>query len=237
MKKIILTLSVAMMSCLGLRAEGDKIEGTIQADVVSQYIWRGQDSGNMSIQPTLGIGYKGWSLSAWGSVGITDASDTKEFDLTLGYTFKNFNVGITDYWFSDGGNQSSKYFAYKAHSTNHVFEANLGYDFGFMSVQWYTNFLGNDYKANGKRAYSSYLELAAPFKLITCDWTANVGISPYASAVYGNDSFACTNVSLTCSRTIVDTKHFELPISATVAANPNSGKVYFVAGFSFIPKL
>ena len=42
----------------------DGVETTIAADVVSQYIWRGQDLGNVSLQPTLGIEYKGLSLSA-----------------------------------------------------------------------------------------------------------------------------------------------------------------------------
>ena len=60
----------------------DKIEATIGADLVSQYIWRGQNLGDFSLQPTLGVGYKGISLSAWGSVGISNSSDTKELDLS-----------------------------------------------------------------------------------------------------------------------------------------------------------
>ncbi len=36
----------------------DKIEGTVQADIVSQYVWRGQDLGDVSLQPTLGLAYK-----------------------------------------------------------------------------------------------------------------------------------------------------------------------------------
>ena len=49
----------------------DKVETTIAADVVNQYIWRGQPLGEVSLQPTLGIGYKGLSLTAWGSVGVS----------------------------------------------------------------------------------------------------------------------------------------------------------------------
>ena len=49
----------------------DKVETTIAADVVNQYYWRGQSLGEVSLQPTLGIGYKGLSLTAWGSVGIS----------------------------------------------------------------------------------------------------------------------------------------------------------------------
>ena len=32
----------------------DKVETTIAADVVSQYYWRGQELGAISLQPTLG---------------------------------------------------------------------------------------------------------------------------------------------------------------------------------------
>ena len=50
----------------------DKIEGTVQADIVSQYVWRGQDLGDVSLQPTLGLAYKGVSLTAWGNIGLSD---------------------------------------------------------------------------------------------------------------------------------------------------------------------
>ena len=50
--------------------------------------------GSTSLQPTLGLGFRGLSLSAWGSVGLTDPADTKELDLTLGYTIGGLNVGF-----------------------------------------------------------------------------------------------------------------------------------------------
>lgn len=62
----------------------DKVEASVGADLVSGYIWRGQDLGGVSIQPTLSVSYKGFSLSAWGTAGI-EKEDTKEIDLTLGY--------------------------------------------------------------------------------------------------------------------------------------------------------
>ena len=39
-----------------------KLETSISADVVNQYIWRGQDLGGTSFQPTLGIGCGGYCL-------------------------------------------------------------------------------------------------------------------------------------------------------------------------------
>ena len=85
--------AVALMATSESKAQ-DKVEGSAGIDIVSQYIWRGQDLGNVSVQPGLGISWKGLSLSAWGSVGLTSASDTKEIDLTLGYSVGGFNVGI-----------------------------------------------------------------------------------------------------------------------------------------------
>ena len=56
----------------GMMAQ-DKVEASVGADLVSGYIWRGQDLGGVSIQPSLGISYKGLSLGAWGSVGFMNA--------------------------------------------------------------------------------------------------------------------------------------------------------------------
>lgn len=234
MKKMIL---FAMGWVLGSTALAqDKIETTVAGDFVSSYIWRGQDLGNVSIQPTLGVSYKGLSLTAWGSVGF-NSDDTKEFDLSLGYTIGKLNIGITDYWFSkmNGGDPDGRYFKYNVHSTNHVFEANIGYNFGFASLQWFTNFTGNDYKVDGKRAYSSYMEIAVPFKLYTIEWTATAGAVPFTSVMYGTNGFAVTNLSLRATKDIKVTDSFSIPIFGQVVANPCSQKAYLVLGLTIQP--
>ena len=227
-------LALGLMAFVPGAMAQDKVETTIAADFVSQYSWRGQDLGAISLQPTLGLGYKGLSLTAWGSVGISEPSDTKEFDLTLAYETGGFHVGVTDYWFN---NPNEKYFAYKAHETSHVFEANVGYDFGPVALNWYTNFAGNDgYTKKGKRAYSSYFEATAPFKLGGCDWEAALGVVPYATSFYGDaNGFAVTNVSVKATKDIKITKSFSIPLFAQVAANPSTEKAYLVVGFTLHP--
>ena len=226
-----------MMIATGYSATAqDKVETTVAADFVSSYIWRGQDCGSVAIQPTLGIGYKGLSLSAWGSYGLTDPDDVKEFDLTLAYTTGGFNIGVTDYWFSVGLDPDARYFKYDAHGTNHVFEANIGYDFGFASLQWFTNFAGNDgLNKDDKRAYSSYAELAIPFKLATVDWTATAGVVPWATSLYGTTGFAVTNVSLKATKDIKVTDTFSIPVFGQIVGNPCSQKAYLVFGFTLQP--
>ena len=214
----------------------DEVETTVGTNVVSSYIWRGQDLGSAALQPTLGIGYKGLSLTAWGSYGIADPTDTKEFDLTLAYTIGGLNIGVTDYWFNSGLDPENRYFKYDAHGTNHVFEANIGYDFGFASVQWFTNFSGNDgLNKDGKRAYSSYAEVAVPFKLATVDWTATAGAVPFATDFYGTTGFAVTNVSLRADKEIKVTDSFSIPIFGQVVGNPCSQKAYLVLGITLQP--
>ena len=113
----------------------------------------------------------------------------------------------------------------------------MGYDFGFASLQWYTNFAGADgTNKDGERAYSSYVEANVPFKLAGCDWNATVGAVPYATSFYADASnFAVTNVSLKASKDIKITDSFSVPVFAAVTANPSTEKAYFVFGLTLQP--
>lgn len=207
----------------------DKVEASVGADLVSGYIWRGQDLGGVSLQPSASIAYKGFSLGAWGSVGL-ESTDTKEFDLTLGYATGGFSVSVTDYWFNGGPG----YFHYGARNTNHVYEAQVGYDFGPLAVNWYTNFSGADgVNKDGDRAYSSYIALAAPFTLGGLDWTAEIGATPWATTFYGANGFAVCDISLGAAKEIKITDSFSLPLFAKATWNPRTEGAYFVVGLSF----
>ena len=235
MKKILIITAILSAVAVTAKAQ-DTLETTIGTDVVSQYVWRGQDLGGVSVQPTLGLVYKGLSLSAWGSAGLSNPADTREFDLTLAYTVGGFNIGVTDYWFNAGLDPLNRYFAYAADCTNHVFEANVGYDFGFASLQWNTNFAGNDgLTPDEKRAYSSYVEVNVPFVLGGVDWTATAGAVPFATDFYGVEGFGVVNVALTASKDIRITDSFSIPVFAQVAANPYSKNAFFVFGITLQP--
>jgi len=229
MKKHLLCL-LAMIAPMMMSAQ-DEVETTIGADIVSQYIWRGQELGDVSLQPTLDIAYKGLSLTAWGSVGLSNKDNTKEFDLTAAYTTGGFHIEVTDYWFNT---PNERYFAYSAHETSHVFEANVGYDFGIASLNWYTNFAGNDgVNKDGKRAYSSYFEANVPFKLASCEWTATIGAVPYATSFYSDaNGFVVTNIGIKATKDIKVNDHFSIPIFAGITANPSTEKTFFIFGVS-----
>jgi hypothetical protein len=228
--RIIAAVLLSVATPLTIEAQ-DKFEASVGVDLVSNYIWRGTDCGGVSIQPSASIAYKGLSLTAWGSVGF-DSNDTKEVDFTLSYSTGGFSLSVTDYWFypADADAQVG-YFKYGATHTQHLYEGSIGYDFGVLALSWNTNFAGNDArKANGKRAYSTYIGISAPFKLGGLDWSAEVGGTPWEGA-YAN-KLNLTNLTLKAEKAIELTDKFALPVFGQVTFNPHTQGAYFVFGIS-----
>ena len=216
MKKNLKKWVLLLMTAIALPATSmaqDKVEASVGADVVSKYIWRGQDLGGVSVQPSVSLAYKGLSLTAWGSIGF-DSDDDKEIDLTLGYETGNFSVSVTDYW-------------YLEYSGEHTFEAQVGYDFGFLGVNWFTNFAGDDDE------YASYISVTAPFSLIGLDWEAEVGATPWGTDYYGTDKFSVCDLSLGASKDIRITKSYSTSLFAKATFNPTTEKFYATFGICF----
>ncbi len=226
----------------------NKLQGYLNADIVSHYMWRGQDLANVSIQPEVGITWKGLTFNLQGTTCYS-SDQYEEVDINLFYEYKGFNIGLSDYWCENGINP--RYFTFGKYS-NHLDEVHLGYDFGFASLTWNTMIAGNDYKTNGKRAYSSFVELAVPISAFGLDWDFNVGLCPYESAGYmyeetvtdetgthtgyGIDyyyakSFGICMLSVRGTKTL-EFKQFNLPIFAEFHTNPASGNARLLFGIS-----
>ena len=191
----------------------DKVELSANFDVVSAYLWRGQKLGEASFQTTVAAAYKGFSFTAWSTLAF-DGNDGDEIDLTLAYERGNFSVSLTDYWMSEIGNE-------------HTLEAQLGYDFGFLGVNWYTNLY------DAEKEYASYISLTAPFSLIGLDWEAEVGATPWGTDYYGTDKFSVCDLSLGASKEINITQSFSTTLFAKGTYNPTAEKAYFTFGISF----
>lgn len=208
----------------------EKPEVTVNADFISHYVWRGKDLGHVSVQPALGVKWRGLSVLAGGNAGVTQAEDPQEIDVTASYTIGGLSFGVVDYW-SDA--PDSRYFYYNSHGTSHTFEGFVAYDFGVLSASWQTAFAGIDGENNsGKRAYSSYVELQAPFNWASFQWTATLGIVPFATTSYETDGFAVTHVRLKAAKSVEITDHFSLPVFGEFVANPCTGKAWLVFGLT-----
>ena len=205
---IVAVLSIGSMNRVQAQSEA---EVSLKADFVSDYNWRGLDLGNASIQPEISVGWKGLSLTAWGSMGLTGHKDDKrEIDMTLSYETGGLSFGVVDYWTDEF---DDRYFYCKRDSTGHSVEGFIAYDFGPVSVSWQTFFAGRDYKA-------------------TCDWEATLGLVPWKSDYYDTSGFGVNYLSLCATKNIQITKSFALPLFGQVIANPSSQNFYFVCGFT-----
>lgn len=234
------TMMIAMLMALAsVPAIGqDKIEGSIGADLVSTYLWRGQQCAFVSMQPMASLSWKGLSLGAWGSVAVVPQDKFKgtqdELDITLSYSIKGFNVGVTDYFFGDNGHPYFKHGGLG--KTAHTFEGNVGYSWKYLDVNWYTNFAGNDGAGKKRsRAYSSYLQIDCPFHWVNIDWKATVGMVPYATAYYAQDNsngFHVNMVALRAEYPIQCGKNFKLPVYTQLMANPSSRDFYYMFGIT-----
>ncbi len=125
----------------------------------------------------------------------------------------DFIASISAYGASLGYNA----YYYCNDGSDHTSELWVGYNFGHFFgeyagayVNWYTTVGGGgDLKAETdpakilagqteRQAYSTYIELGYDYTFEDLGLTigAQVGLSPWESPIYGNDKFACTNVSL-----------------------------------------
>ena len=252
MKKVlILAITAIILLPSSITAQNSKFQAYVEADVVSHYMWRGQDRGGISIQPEVGLSLGDFSFRATGNVGF-DKDDEEEINLTLGFEKFGFNIGVTDYW-RTGIDIENRYFYYNKENGAHSFEGNLGFTCEYFSLQGYTIFWGNDFKINGDRAYSTFVELSVPFHIGDIDIEGKVGITPMESAgeiitttkkddlgniikepkyEYG-EGFTCNMVSVRATKTFFY-KSMQFPIFAELHTNPYLQKANFLVGVSVI---
>jgi hypothetical protein len=83
----ILTPVIAAVFAFGaLSTDAAETSGSATVDVMSQYIWRGQQlSEEVVIQPSVGITYEGFGANLWANYD-TDLNTSNETDLTLNFT-------------------------------------------------------------------------------------------------------------------------------------------------------
>lgn len=236
MKKVFIFAALASMSLsTALHAEEPEPAVTLSvgADVVSSYIWRGQELGGLSVQPSATVTFTkpGISLGVWASAELFNSGSSvnmREFDLALTWSpIDALSVVVTDYYFCTANYLSAWKFGAES---SHTLEASLSYDFGPLSASWNTVFGGVDHNDDGNRSYSTYVELAAPFKLGGVEGSAAVGASLWEDnyTQCGTTGFKVCNISLTANKEI-----FKLPFMGQIVFNPYSDKVFFVVGLSF----
>lgn len=241
--KIIAALAAAFIIPAQSHAQ-DKFEVHGKADFVSNYVWRGFDQNSgFSVQPSLSLSYKGFSLSAWGSESLTNSDGAKEFDVNLSYTYKGLSITASDLWWG-GKHTSYGYYEGKSGNINngHHLEVSAAYNFGEsfpLTLSWSTWLAGGDASDNnGDRCYSTYINASYSFSCpLDITLTPAVGFTPW-NGYYSQSSGTCkacfTDISLKASKDIQITDKFAIPVYVQAIVNPTSNvdNTFLIAGLS-----
>lgn len=234
MKKVmegcLAVLAVALMCPAVVNGQNEfTVNG--KADFVTDYIWRGADqNAGFSVQPSLTLGYAGFTLNVWGSQSLTkwEEGGAREFDINVSYAVSNFSVTVSDYWWS-GVNQP-----YGHYKNSHYFEGTLGYNFGEsfpLSLSWSTMFAGADKDEYGDLRASTYITASYPL-ILPADVTLTpaIGFTPWKGMYYHKAAF--TDISLKAGKDIRVTENFSIPLFVQAIVAPVYDRTYLVAGFS-----
>ena len=162
-----------------------------------------------------------------------------EVDFIASVTAYGASLGYNAYYYCNDG-------------SNHTSELWVGYNFSHFFgeyagayINWYTTIAGGgDLKAETdlkklaqgiteRQAFSTYIELGYDYTFEDYGLTlgAQVGLSPWESPIYGNDKFACTNLSLKVNKEW-EFEYLTLDLYAVGSLNPdgiNKDNVYISA--------
>ena len=227
MKKSTILLACMLTSSAAFAQEAPAAEEATSkfsaaVDVVYPYMWRGiQLSGNtLSVQPYISYAISDkLSAGLWASAEVSGSEDAyNEVDWYLSYQASPLlNITLSDYYYFSPASMPS----YLDFGSTGAQAIDLSFLFDFsekgipMDFQWNTIVAGNDFKVDGKRNYSSYLEAGCYHTLegAGIDLRAFAGVvMSDTNAYYAMGGVTFTNIGLRMDKTFSITEKFELPL-------------------------
>jgi hypothetical protein len=110
MKKLISIAALLGTTAMAPTAFAQDVSVSTSVDYVTEYIFRGAQLGESSIQPGVEVSVGDFTVGGWFSTGIGENSvaSADEFDLYAGYSFAvsdlvGLDVGVTYYHYPQGG--------------------------------------------------------------------------------------------------------------------------------------
>lgn len=249
MKKFTLLCAAMVAAVLTAKAEVE-FAYDAGAEIVSSYIWRGQYNGGLSFQPDLEIGFNAmdeaieFRAGVWANIGASDWGFRKNLPYIDDYNPNTYFVPEVDFMAhvtAYGASLGYNAYYYCNDGSDHTSELWFGYNFSHFFgekagayINWYTTVGGGgdlkpetDLKqiAQGqleRQAFSTYIELGYDytFEEIGLTLGAQIGLSPWESPLYGNEKFACTNLSLKVNKEW-EFEHVTLDVFALGSLNPD----------------
>jgi hypothetical protein len=249
MKKFTLLCAAMVAAVMTAKAEVE-FAYDAGAELVSAYIWRGQYNGGLSFQPDAEVGFNAmddaieFRAGVWANIGASDWGFRKNLPYVDDYNPNTYFVPEVDFMAhvtAYGASLGYNAYYYCNDGSDHTSELWFGYNFSHFFgekagayINWYTTVGGGgdlkpetDLKQIAKgqlerQAFSTYIELGYDYTFENIGLTlgAQIGLSPWESPIYGNDQFACTNLSLKVNKEW-EFEHVTLDVFALGSLNPD----------------
>jgi hypothetical protein len=202
---------------------------SVNADLVSRYVWRGSILGDAkpNIQPYITFCKSGFSAGAWGSSSV--GGNYNEVDLFASYNIKYFTLLVTDYFTDYEAASKMHYFDYGDSTTLHSFEGALSFDGTEkipLKILAAVYFYGYDKDSLGENYYSTYLEAAYTASIHETEVGISLGFTPM-EGLYGSEP-GVVNIGISALREIKITDKFSLPVQGSLIVNPQTENIWFV---------
>lgn len=242
MRSLRILIFIVLLSITSSAVAQERVTAYSTVDITNHYLWRGQRLADVSIQPVLGIKWRGLNFFAWGNTQVAPPANQDpvkfEIDLFLKYQLTpRFNVALKDVYTNTRGNG---FFSYgRIGEASHGVELVLNYDWRYLITEWTTTIFGHDgLNKKGERSYSSYLLTTVPFRIGKVNFGAMLGVVPYYTSRYDDNSsgFHVNMVSLkaTYDIPISERSGYKLPVYSQFMVNPSNEQAYLQVGCKVI---
>jgi hypothetical protein len=228
-KIIIYALSLLSAFTCSSFAQTDTIHAistTANVDLLSRYIWRGQEYGQSpSIQPGMSATWQDFTLGAWGAYKLSGAG-SQETDFYISKETGPLTIAIWDYWsFCD--TSSLDFFNYSRKTTSHLLEAQALLSGGEKLP---FNLLGSYFFYGADSTKSIYFELQYQRSFGSTDLLLFAGFQQKGRYYAAEAAFV--NIGCSLTKEIQVTDHWSLPLNISLIANPYCKSLYLVAGIT-----
>ncbi len=205
------------------------IKTDLGVKITSRHYWRGIPvSSAPCFEGSLSASIGGFTIGYWG--GYAFDNTYSEFDLFGSYSIGNFTIGFVDlYVIGDENNLATyhpeqKYWHFDRTTTAHNIDVTASYKISEkfpLKVSLSSMVWGGDRDEEGNQRYSTYLEFGYPVNVspsMNLDFFLGTVLNNGESA-YG-DSMGVVHAGVTGTKNVMLNKHFSIPVSATIAMNP-----------------
>lgn len=223
---VLIFLSLCSSSLPAQQDSSKSVTFSANADIFSQYIWRGLDYGHVpSLQPGVSASWKNFTLGAWGAYRIAGPGDD-ELDFYISKEIGPVSLAVWDYWSYSKTNPST-FLNYNRESTSHLLEGQILLSGGDKLP---FNLLGSYFFYGSDPSKSIYLELQFVQPIKRAELMIFTGFQPKGSFYAEKAGFV--NIGATFTQPLLLSDNLNLDLLLSLIANPQAKTFFLTIGVS-----